>query len=78
MIYWFGFVLYVLAALAFMGAVVYAQGYLRFLRWSLKRHGLSVMVGIGVLLTFVLAIGRQVFPSGGPGDMPVLENRREP
>lgn len=73
MIYWTGFVLYVVSAFVFMGAVMFAQDYLRYARWAIARHGLLAVVGVALLATLTLAIGRQVFPSGAMDDLPHLE-----
>lgn len=74
MIYWSGFLLYVLAAFVFMGAVLFAQDYLKYARWAVARHGAGAVLGIAILLTLTLAIGRQVFPVGSAGDDAQLES----
>lgn len=73
MLFWSGLVLYVGAALMLLGAIIYPEAYLRYARWALARHGVLAVAGFALLVSLVLAMGRQIYPNGWPGELPDSE-----
>lgn len=73
MLFWSGLALYVASAFALMGAVLYPDHYFRYARWAVRRHGVAAVAGFALLMSLVLALGRQVYPNGWPGEMPDSE-----